>query len=145
MLFAAVITLVLSTCGDGGTESATKSDTPPAPGTTESGVDLATFCAEARKLKDDGLKVAGADARRLFAEQFTAMAKVAPDDIKADVEVVAAMWVDANENNISPSASGPDAAEAMRPYTELTKRHPNVPESGLRVTSYVSKGCGFSF
>lgn len=142
---AAVTALVASSCDDGTADSATERTETTATPAAAGGVDLEAFCAEAQGLKDDGLKYAGQEARHAAAGRLTAMAKVAPDEVRADVEVLVAFWVDADENNIGPSVSGPDAAESIRPYKELVERHPKAREAGERFYAFVGDNCGFFF
>lgn len=144
---AAMTAVAVPACGDGGGATRANGDATAATSSSTSATtgDLEAFCAEARGLKDEGPTVAGDEARRMVADRFTAMAKVAPEAIRGDVETIAAMWQDAERNDITPSIGGPDAAESIKPYSELMERHPDVRAAGTRFSAFVGEKCGFFY
>ena len=133
-LAVAAALLPLAACGDGeGGKTQTTESTEGA------GTDA--FCAEARALEDEGLRLAGKEAQRAKAMRFTALAKAAPVEIRDDVEVLRAMWVDADESNLVIAIGGEDAAESIRPYSEFKARHPKSDEAGKRFVAYLGREC----
>ena len=129
LLLVAVLAALLTTACGGGEPAATSE----------------AFCDEARGMKEDSQRLAGEDARQATAARFTRMFEVAPEAVKADVEVLRDMWVDAEKNKVVVAVGGPDAAESIKPYSEWRARHPKVVQAGPAFQSYVHKECNFFF